>query len=585
MVRTRARVAERRSLSNLFAVLPQQLVQDVLSYASDKGPRLFMCGQNFIGEAMQDCDDSLSVHNFMCGHFDDGGLDALLVVAGMAQLRAVSKAFHAAVDDIADREHFASVGFRPAEATTSVMSVKDYVWENFDWILRTFSKPRAGEPRSTSEVAAIANDIRAAVAADDDDRYYDDRKFDAWYDGCAELDASAVGGFPFLEKGEEDPWAFRTQTRNSIRILRRLRAPGGAKRVPCMTSRKHAPGLRPRAAYSSRSGMWRAVADRAHAIVAHRSGMMVYGTDYFDELSVWRGDARDLADRLSERFLRRASSMPWSIDAWHVSIVCDGELSFDASHPRCSAFREFALSLVPPESAGEISELPSSEQTRRIDLFGTPLVQLGTELDGFRTHGSRMHSGDYPDRVIEAFCAFSFRPEHRDVSNHESPATQHSSSPFGVLSPFVWRRGGYAVRAADFREPDAGCEDDVQGWKIHWAEDDDEWNADQDYNPFTPDGDRSQVQYWRKGYVPADEKHDFESDNDEDYVDYSSFLADYPSAPIVLDKVKFDFRDGTVELRFQFADAVVNVARQRLQLRVAGTIPLMYSRARRSRSY
>ena len=40
MVQTRARIAAKRCLGNLFPVLPHQLVNDIFSYASDDGPRV-----------------------------------------------------------------------------------------------------------------------------------------------------------------------------------------------------------------------------------------------------------------------------------------------------------------------------------------------------------------------------------------------------------------------------------------------------------------------------------------------------------------------------------------------------------------
>ena len=321
----------------------------------------------------------------------------------------------------------------------------------------------------------------------------------------------------------------------------------------------------------SRSSRWRALADRARAIVAHRSATILYGTNYYDSdrLRFDHTHATNLAKKLSRKFFRRASSVPWPVDAWHVAIVCPRGLSIrypvDTAGARCAALRDFALSLVPPESAAEIRALPS-ERARCVNLFGRELVDY---------QSSRL-PGDRPERVIKAFCAFSFRPDYDDVQEEKEWKLERRMS----------RRGGYAVRAADFREPDGGSDMDVYGWERHWSEKDSE---DTDFDPHPKEGERSFVQYWTpsggppfarftEGHYPPDEQVDFESDNEEDYVDYSSFLDPLPAAPIVLDEVLFDFRFGTVELRFQFADNCV--LSRKLQLRVRGTIPLLYSRAR-----
>ena len=567
MVQTRARIAAKRCLGNLFPVLPHQLVNDIFSYASDDGPRVMSPSmKTHMRIAIQQHDDLMRERYEWFR--DNERLDALLVVAGMAQLRGVSKAFRAAVDEIADREHLASVGFPAADASTPVVSVKDYVWKNFEWILDRYCEPRRGDPRSLSELGAAADAISAAVAVDGGS-WLDRAKFDAWFEGGGDISPLAAGGFPFLDEHKgADPWAHRTAIRNTVRRQPRR------KPVPCMTPVM--PGKSPWSSRRgfSRSSRWRALADRARAIVAHRSATILYGTNYYDSdrLRFDHTHATNLAKKLSRKFFRRASSVPWPVDAWHIAIVCPRGLSIrypvDTAGARCAALRDFALSLVPPESAAEIRALPS-ERARCVNLFGRELVDY---------QFSRRLPGDRPERVIKAFCAFSFRPDYDDVQEAKEWKLERKTS----------RRGGYAVRAADFREPDGGSDMDVYGWEKHWSEKDSE---DADFDPHPPEGERSFVQYWTpsggppfarftEGHYPPDEQVDFESDNEEDYVDYSSFLDPLPAAPIVLDEVLFDFRFGTVELRFQFADNSVLESSRKLQLRVRGTIPLLYSRAR-----
>ena len=570
MVQTRARIAAKRCLGNLFPVLPHQLVNDIFSYASDDGPRV-MGEKTHMRIVIQQHDDVMRERDDLFR--DNERLDALLVVAGMSQLRGVSKAFRATVDEIAKHEHLASVGFPPADATTPVVSVKDYVWDNLEWILDRYCEPRRGDPRSLSELGAAADAISAAVAVDGGS-WLDRAKFDAWFDGGGDISPLAAGGFPFLDEHKgADPWAHRTAIRNTVRRQpQRFR-----KRIPCMTPVM--PGKSPWSLRrgSSRSSRWRALADRARAIVAYRSATILYGTNYYDSTRpalrrFVSTRATNFAKSLTRTFFRRASSVPWPVDAWHVAIVCPrGEFfhyPVDTAGARCAALRDFALSLVPPESAAEIRALPS-ERVRRVDLFGR-------ELEDYQFDGVAL--GDRPERVIEAFCAFSFRPDHDDVEEAKQRKLERRAT----------RRGGYAVRAADFREPDGGSDMDVYGWESHWSEKDSE---DPDFDPHPPEGERSFVQYWTpsggppfarftEGHYPPDEQVDFESDNEEDYVDYSSFLDPLPAAPIVLDEVLFDFVAGTVELRFQFSDNCVLESSRKLQLRVRGTIPLLYSRAR-----
>ena len=569
MVQTRARIAAKRCLGNLFPVLPHQLVNDIFSYASDDGPRV-MGEKTHMRIVIQQHDDVMRERDDLFR--DNERLDALLVVAGMSQLRGVSKAFRATVDEIAKHEHLASVGFPPADATTPVVSVKDYVWDNLEWILDRYCEPRRGDSRSRSELGAAADAISAAVAVEGGS-WLDRAKFDAWFDDGEELDPRAAGGFPFLDEHKgADPWAHRTGIRNTVRRQpQRFR-----KRIPCMTPVM--PGKSPWSLRrgSSRSSRWRALADRARAIVAYRSATILYGTNYYDSTRpalrrFVSTRATNFAKSLTRTFFRRASSVPWPVDAWHVAIVCPRggfiQYPFDTAGVRCAALRDFALSLVPPESAAEIRALPS-ERVRRVDLFGR-------ELEDYQFGG--VAPGDRPERVIEAFCAFSFRPDHDDVEEAKQRKLERRAT----------RRGGYAVRAADFREPDGGSDMDVYGWESHWSEED----SDPDFDPHPPEGERSFVQYWTpsggppfarftEGHYPPDEQVDFESDNEEDYVDYSSFLDPLPAAPIVLDEVLFDFVAGTVELRFQFADNCVLESSRKLQLRVRGTIPLLYSRAR-----
>ena len=228
MVQTRARIAAKRCLGNLFPVLPHQLVNDIFSYASDDGPRV-MGAQTHMRIVSQQHDDVMRERDELFR--DNERLDALLVVAGMAQLRGVSKAFRAAVDEIAKHEHLASVGFPPADATTPVVSVKDYVWDNLEWILDRYCEPRRGDSRSRSELGAAADAISAAVAVEGGS-WLDRAKFDAWFDDGEELDPRAAGGFPFLDEHKgADPWAHRTAIRNTVRRQpQRFR-----ERIPCMT--------------------------------------------------------------------------------------------------------------------------------------------------------------------------------------------------------------------------------------------------------------------------------------------------------------------------------------------------------------
>ena len=88
-------------------------------------------------------------------------------------------------------EHVASVGFPPADATTPVVSVKDYVWDNLEWILDRYCEPRRGDPRSLSELGAAADAISAAVAVEGGS-WLDHAKFDAWFEGTSYQDGTPV---------------------------------------------------------------------------------------------------------------------------------------------------------------------------------------------------------------------------------------------------------------------------------------------------------------------------------------------------------------------------------------------------------
>ena len=126
---------------------------------------------------------------------------------------------------------------------------------------------------------------------------------------------------------------------------------------------------------------------------------------------------------------------PWVIDARTIWINkgCD---EFDTDDPRCVALRAFAVSLAPASSAGEIGDLPPG-RTKGASLFW---------VDGLSDSlipEDNIRSSDLT--FLTSFCAFTFRPNDDDfttrVDDEDSGLRNHS------------RRGGYAVRVADLREP------------------------------------------------------------------------------------------------------------------------------------
>ena len=274
-----------------------------------------------------------------------------------------------------------------------------------------------------------------------------------------------------------------------------------------------------------RGAPWAALADRVRAVVALMTAMLAHDPP-------WGPGQRDLSkslhgkyirwqyqqkNTLARAFMKTGWTTPWVMDAQHISIGKPNGI--DADDPRCVALRAFAVSLAPPSSAGEIGDLPLGGTHHavlfRVEGRWDPLIP-GDNLRGFD-----------PPHFLTSFCAFTFRPSDDDfttrVDDEDKTPTQANHS----------RRGGYAVRVADFREPEGGSVESVRRWNQFWAEEED---SDRDYDD------------------------DFDSDGESSYVDYASFENPFADRlpPIVLDTVWFDFgRLGgraMVELEFRFAD-------------------------------
>ena len=101
MVQTRARIAAKRCLGNLFPVLPHQLVNDIFSYASDDGPRV-MGEKTHMRIVIQQHDDVMRERDDLFR--DNERLDALLVVAGMS--RPILVCHYVKTNCKSESEHF-----------------------------------------------------------------------------------------------------------------------------------------------------------------------------------------------------------------------------------------------------------------------------------------------------------------------------------------------------------------------------------------------------------------------------------------------------------------------------------------------
>ena len=276
-----------------------------------------------------------------------------------------------------------------------------------------------------------------------------------------------------------------------------------------------------------RGAPWAALADRVRAAAALMTAMLAHDPRATIHLAIHLAHSRlhgkyirwqyQQKNTLARAFMKTGWTTPWVMDAQHISIGKPNGI--DADDPRCVALRAFAVSLAPPSSAGEIGDLPLGGTHHavlfRVEGRWDPLIP-GDNLRGFD-----------PPHFLTSFCAFTFRPSDDDfttrVDDEDKTPTQANHS----------RRGGYAVRVADFREPEGGSVESVRRWNQFWAEEED---SDRDYDD------------------------DFDSDGESSYVDYASFENPFADRlpPIVLDTVWFDFgRLGgraMVELEFRFAD-------------------------------
>ena len=293
-----------------------------------------------------------------------------------------------------------------------------------------------------------------------------------------------------------------------------------------------------------RGAPWAALADRVRAVVALMTSVLAEDFCARERLSKslhgkyikWRTRQKDT---LARAFMKTGWTTPWVIDANYIRIEKCGK-EFDTDDPRCVALHAFAVSLAPPSSAGKIYDLPSgrTRSAERVVLFDGMGIRNPLVVET----GSRNLASTH---ILTSFCAFSFRPNDDDFT------TQVDDESGDVLHP---RRGGYAVRVADLREPEGGSVESVRRWEQFWAEEED---SDRDYDD------------------------DFDSDRESSYVDYASFenpFADGPP-PIVLDTVRFYFSEvfrsrAQVVLRFRFADCSTCDAPCGLELIVEGQIQL-----------
>ena len=285
-------------------------------------------------------------------------IEALIVTAGACFLRAVSPAILDAVDDWARATHVRLLGCPLADATTYPLSAKEpYRKIQQDWHAWLIAKVREDTENpsqdgwSSPELAAVRRQERKDKA----DEIEAAGGFDAWFEakyaeGPADNDIGHL-------------WDDRTRHRSAIGPF--------------------ASGFAPQ----------KALVDRAHVLLAHRACVFVEQDD--------RSDG-DFFEALYRTFYGRASTLPWTIDAWHVYVTrCPGNTeshddegpgewgreaeTFDAADARCQALCAFAAELAPAAAAaaGRLRGA-SSGLTTRFDVFGAPTRWVDRDADGER---------------------------------------------------------------------------------------------------------------------------------------------------------------------------------------------------------
>ena len=242
-----------------------------------------------------------------------------------------------------------------------------------------------------------------------------------------------------------------------------------------------------------------ALVDRAHALLALRAANFVYGHGCDCSYESRYGEA------LARTFWVRASTMPWTVEAWHLFISSPGKFGGNAFDPwddrgaACRRLRAFALALVLPSCRSKIAELPEKKRcsktrsTYELDLFGcathwvtyakslmrkrswsfVPTGGAQSELEPHPMAGfssdlirgekcKRQFSSEWRDNsiderrdeppadgnVIPNFCAFSFWAGLHDV---HKPAYNYGCAC--CTEKDQERRGGVALRVVDFASP------------------------------------------------------------------------------------------------------------------------------------
>ena len=551
--RTRSRTNARAS-SNRLTALPEALQHEIFTYASSLRP-LDLTG--FSGELLSEprerypsgiegiTDPELrpiaegqlrALPSMLRREAADTPartrIEALIVTAGACFLRAVSPAIRDAVDDWARATHVRLLGCPLADATTyptdlnlSKEPYRKIQQDWHEWLVRAVRKdtenPSQEDWESPEAVAARrrkrkeqADEIEAAGG------------FDAWFEakykeGPADNDICHL-------------WDDRTRHRSAI------------------------------GPFPSGFAPQKALIDRVHTLLAHRACVFVEQDDRTEG---------DFFEALYRTFYGRASTLPWTIDAWHVYVTrCPGDTesfddegpgewgreaeTFDAADARCQALCAFAAELA-PAAAAAAGRLRGASRglTTRFDIFGASTRWVDRDVDGERITSdsedenrkeaaSREHllgphlgynefshspcngRNEPPADVLAGFCAFSFRPHAEHVHNITDRGEgidppwdyPHSLNAFGF-------RGGFAARAVDLRVPARGSPEAVRRFYEVDTSDDD--HSDDDWGQEKPP---------KSVAARRTSRH-------------------VPTAPIVLHKVIFenDYTGQRVHLVYRFA--------------------------------
>ena len=510
--RTRARTHARAS-SNRLTQLPEALQHEIFTYASSLRP-LDLTG--FSGELLSEprerypsgiegiSDPELrpiaerqlrALPSMLRREAADTPartrIEALIVTAGACFLRAVSPAILDAVDDWARATHVRLLGCPLADATTYPLSAKEpYRKIQQDWHAWLIAKVREDTENpsqdgwSSPELAAVRRQERKDKA----DEIEAAGGFDAWFEakyaeGPADNDIGHL-------------WDDRTRHRSAIGPF--------------------ASGFAPQ----------KALVDRAHVLLAHRACVFVEQDD--------RSDG-DFFEALYRTFYGSASTLPWTIDAWHVYVTrCPGDTesfdedgpgewgreaeTFDAADARCQALCAFAAELAPAVAAGRLRGA-SRGLTTRVDVFGAPTRWIARDADGERigceedtyydsdvegrkevasreyllgphvgkgsmSHGDSTSNGrdEPPADVLAGFCAFSFRPSDEQVHFITDRNGEYGPWEYpNQLWTFAFR-GGFAARAVDLSVPARASPEAVRRfYEVDTSDDDhsdDDWGQE-----------------------------------------------------------------------------------------------------------